>query len=242
MKFEPSILLCLVLPSLATTLEAAHSQQCYGPQKETGQAWGLPCDPDQAVTVCCDADDFCLSNGLCLTGGSNSSGTFKYHGCTDPDWPWPCRRYCDDASSDNTELVLCEGDRYCCGKDLSCCSGKSGTFSIPVFTDVRRPGASTALLAPSSEITSTMTQVIQVTPTTSTQTLEVTRNAVESAVPTPTPTLVDSSPGSTEAPVETTRGGLTRDQQIAIGIGISLGVPSMIATVWLCCLRVFRGH
>ncbi|KAK3693174.1 hypothetical protein B0T22DRAFT_449104 [Podospora appendiculata] len=234
------ILLCITLPFLATTLDAEHSQQCYGPHKETGETWGLPCDLDQAVSVCCDADDFCLSNGLCLTvGSSHISGSFRYHGCTDPDWPWPCRRYCDDASS-NTKLVSCDGDRYCCGVGLSCCSGKSGTFSIPAFTDVRRPGASATTMASSTETTSIMTQVVQITPTTSTRTLEVTETGVES--PTSTPSLVVSSPDPAGAPAETTRGGLTRDQQIAIGIGISLGVPSMIATVWLCCLRVFRGH
>ena len=80
-----------VLTILVGLTRANEGKVCYGPQGDSG-TWGLPCNPDDAVSVCCNEDDYCLSNGLCLT--TNTDNVFKYYGCTDSDWPYPCRIFC----------------------------------------------------------------------------------------------------------------------------------------------------
>ncbi len=41
---------------------------------------------------CCNKDDYCLSNGLCLSTGVNNLMTQQ--GCTDKNWSQPCNRIC----------------------------------------------------------------------------------------------------------------------------------------------------
>jgi hypothetical protein len=45
-------------------------------------------------THCCKKGDICLSNGLCLTPGSNYIMTQQ--GCTDKAWGKGCNQYCDN--------------------------------------------------------------------------------------------------------------------------------------------------
>lgn len=45
-----------------------------------------------ATTWCCNKDDYCLSNGLCLSPGANNLMTQQ--GCTDQNWGEGCQKFC----------------------------------------------------------------------------------------------------------------------------------------------------
>jgi hypothetical protein len=48
-----------------------------------------------ATTWCCSKNDYCLSNGLCLSPGYNN--LMLQEGCTDKAWGAPCNKICSSS-------------------------------------------------------------------------------------------------------------------------------------------------
>ena len=78
-----------VLPVFAAAAYAVAT--CYKPDGSVSKFF--PCNLDAAISPCCNDVDFCMSNGLCLNGGSDNA--FTLQGCTDPSWRAPCAKICD---------------------------------------------------------------------------------------------------------------------------------------------------
>jgi len=73
----------------------ANSANCYnvdGILQDADLNW-RPCNPNAEISPCCNKDDYCLDNGLCLNAGS-SKNLFTVQGCTDPKCGAPCQKYC----------------------------------------------------------------------------------------------------------------------------------------------------
>ena len=84
----------LALPPLPLFVVAAGSNSCYKRDGALQQAknW-LPCKPEDKASHCCDASDFCMSNGLCLDAVGNQ--WFSAQGCTNSRWD-SCTEICND--------------------------------------------------------------------------------------------------------------------------------------------------
>ncbi|KAK4237016.1 hypothetical protein C8A03DRAFT_35055 [Achaetomium macrosporum] len=130
----------------------------------------LPCfspgtTDTSATTWCCNRNDYCLSNGLCLSPGYNNLMTQQ--GCTDKAWGGPCNKICSANDENGTglgiPLIPCPASynpdtnefQFCCGPDAtSCCSNSISWTSIPLGNIIRSPTISTSVSAASSESTS----------------------------------------------------------------------------------------
>jgi len=84
-------LFCFLLPLVQAT--------CYTTFGDI-QDGDVPCDPDNDVSTCCSANDYCLSNGLCLDASANNVMTQQ--SCTDPNWGAPCHKFCTKHSQFTT--------------------------------------------------------------------------------------------------------------------------------------------
>ncbi|KAK4176754.1 hypothetical protein QBC36DRAFT_238196 [Triangularia setosa] len=119
---------------------------CYGPGLTPGT---------NTITHCCNKNDYCLSNGLCMSPRVNNLMTQQ--GCTDKDWNGSsCKRLCQPEKRNNllpsiplipclTSLNSSDGLQFCCGSNpeeaATCCESGSG---IPI------PTGSLLLPSPSS--------------------------------------------------------------------------------------------
>ncbi|KAK4631543.1 hypothetical protein CLAFUW4_02486 [Fulvia fulva] len=83
--------LAILLVSLATIV---FTQQCYYPDGITSQANDVPCNASAAVSPCCNKQDMCLDNGLCLHGGGISRGS-----CTEQSWGQDCPQWCKEVNN-----------------------------------------------------------------------------------------------------------------------------------------------
>jgi len=79
----------LVLPGLVAAAQAVAT--CY--KADGTPSKFFPCNPDAAISPCCNDVDFCMSNGMCLNGGDDNG--FTLQGCTDQNWRAPCTRFCN---------------------------------------------------------------------------------------------------------------------------------------------------
>ncbi|KAN0072206.1 hypothetical protein V8E54_009935 [Elaphomyces granulatus] len=164
----------------------------------------MPCDPNAKVSPCCNAPNYCLDNGLCLDTNTEGIGNniFSIQGCTDPNWPPPCNRYCQNPSPRSyINLLECQAgpgyDYYCCGSDISSCSNTAALVKIAAATWLSLPGggaATSTLTNPSTTSTSPSTS-LPPTP--------------------PTPTQGAIQPSSQQ--------GAGEDRSVAIGLGA--GIP-----------------
>jgi hypothetical protein len=136
-------------------------KQCYVPNGGLGS--GMPCHPEQDVSLCCPFGWSCLSNGLCRPSIANDrdylSHVFRF-GCTDHSWNSPnctqvCRgcmlrhsNFCDrnadiflaDDNLDGPQGVrVCNeaAGTYCCQRDFDCCSNSSLILNLGQATNVR---------------------------------------------------------------------------------------------------------
>lgn len=68
--------------------------RCYYPNGNVSD--GLACDPHAAVSVCCQREWSCLSNGVCrLLNNTEHFYAFERGSCTDSSWSSPkCPRFC----------------------------------------------------------------------------------------------------------------------------------------------------
>ncbi|KAK3305895.1 uncharacterized protein B0T15DRAFT_494027 [Chaetomium strumarium] len=142
-----------VIPVLLASSTRA-DPKCY-------DTWGnedasqLPCfapgtTDTNATTWCCNKNDYCLSNGLCLSPGLTQQG------CTDKAWGTPCNKICSSSDGNRTTLgiplIPCPAShnadtnefQFCCGPDAtSCCDNAISWTSIPAGTIIRGPVTST---------------------------------------------------------------------------------------------------
>ncbi|KAF2229650.1 hypothetical protein EV356DRAFT_580635 [Viridothelium virens] len=83
---------------------------CYLPNGKV-DTQSLACHPELAESHCCGVQDYCLSNGLCLSNNSVAVG-----GCTDQNWDHPaCFQHCREATSwSRLSPVHNEGNAFCC--------------------------------------------------------------------------------------------------------------------------------
>ncbi|KAK8128669.1 hypothetical protein PG984_009777 [Apiospora sp. TS-2023a] len=147
----------LVFTTPSSSISVDGSGHCYKHDGTLQQGNWLPCNPEAKVSYCCDAYDFCMSNGLCLNAAGNQWITSQ--GCTTSDWD--CDEICNSTTrgSDGEGYVwFCSAKdsagsvKYCCGSDNSCCNHPN-LQSIPVATAVfhpPQPGVSSSISASSS--------------------------------------------------------------------------------------------
>lgn len=114
----------LILVVVVLLFAKALCQQCWYPDGMT-QSQDKPCNASAAASSCCNEDDMCLDNGLCLHFGIISRGS-----CTDKTWTSDsCPRYCTDQPSGGVTLMPCNA----WGRVFSCTWGncsKEDLFSV----------------------------------------------------------------------------------------------------------------
>ncbi|KAF2805808.1 uncharacterized protein BDZ99DRAFT_466165 [Mytilinidion resinicola] len=119
----------------------------------------VSCNPDQAISHCCQAFDLCLDNGLCRGFQAGGDQVLELEGCTDAAWRPPCPQYFADSrygtlGADVRVLIwACSYDsdgEYCVGStdpggvsiwDASCCADASKRIrTIPPFKSMHMAG------------------------------------------------------------------------------------------------------
>ncbi|KAL2266798.1 hypothetical protein VTJ83DRAFT_6150 [Remersonia thermophila] len=148
----------LLLTGAAAFAATADAQaKCYntwGEEDEKLQPCFAP-GGSQAAAWCCDSQDSCLSNGLCISHESNNLLTQQ--GCTDPNWGGSCKRFCSASNVKQDHhripLVGCPASfdnktnsiQYCCGPDPArCCENSISWISVPAGALIRPPATSTS--------------------------------------------------------------------------------------------------
>ncbi|KAJ2905182.1 hypothetical protein MKZ38_006088 [Zalerion maritima] len=120
-----------------------------------------PCNPDAPVSHCCRAEDYCLSNGLCLNAEDDNWYTIQ--GCTTEVWEGPCvNEFQNDNGSEKVVIHVwaCEFKEtkdviYCLGESNCCDHDGAATVLLPRWTDVYRPLAASTSRSSSASSTST---------------------------------------------------------------------------------------
>ncbi|KAK7926889.1 hypothetical protein PG985_003887 [Apiospora marii] len=136
----------LALGPVPLLVVAAGSSSCYKRDGTPQQVkkW-LPCKPEDKASPCCDAGDFCMSNGLCLNAVGNQ--WFSAQGCTNPRWDSGCNEICNSTirGEDGYGLVwYCDvvdsagSVKYCCGPNADCCK-QPNLQSIAIATALFKP-------------------------------------------------------------------------------------------------------
>jgi len=89
----------LLLGGVFALAATAAKVTCYEPDgtATTADADGgwIVCNPTAAVSTCCRASDYCMTNGVCLNGAANNM--LSVQGCTAKEWLGACNsvRYCN---------------------------------------------------------------------------------------------------------------------------------------------------
>ena len=83
---SPSALALLVIAYLSLPVAVVAMKDRHKYLGEVVDGW-YPCNANASNSTCCGGVNFCLSNGLCLDGGSNNF--FSIQGCTGPSWNAP---------------------------------------------------------------------------------------------------------------------------------------------------------
>ncbi|OQO11005.1 hypothetical protein B0A48_05260 [Cryoendolithus antarcticus] len=116
------------------------SRSCYDPSNAT-QPNDHPCNSDADVSVCCNVEDECTSNGLCKYRGDSNNNWLWRGTCTDPTWESDtCPHYCLNITQANAIITACSEDTYCCAYDnivqqsaavpnFDCCTDAARLFS-----------------------------------------------------------------------------------------------------------------
>ncbi len=119
-----SIIIPACLFSLLFSAVIASSNVCYTPNgAEIASETFRPCFPSTNQTHCCDENETCLSNGLCLVKWDTSLNT---GGCTDSTWnSVHCFPHCVPSHLGTiSTLYRCSNNNWCCsdgGNTSSCC-------------------------------------------------------------------------------------------------------------------------
>ncbi|KAK4194923.1 hypothetical protein QBC40DRAFT_317802 [Triangularia verruculosa] len=137
----------------------SNQMPCYGP--------GSTSDT-KTITHCCNKNDYCLSNGLCMSPQANNLMTQQ--GCTDKDWNGSsCNRFCQPQKRNNLlssiPLIPCpatfnssNGLQFCCGnnpEEAATCCESSVSISIPTGT-LLLPSSPSPSDSPSSTTSETL--------------------------------------------------------------------------------------
>jgi hypothetical protein len=86
MMLRPSILRLIAAASFLTAARAAANSICYLPNGEVEPA-SQPCNPNAAVSHCCQNVQVCLSNGLCWDPSANNIIRSMLCNCDGADLP-----------------------------------------------------------------------------------------------------------------------------------------------------------
>jgi hypothetical protein len=95
----------LLVPSWVAAQDT--NSTCFridGTAKPAAEGW-LPCNPGAAASPCCDKNDFCLSNGLCLNAVGNNF--IALQGCTSDSWEAPCNKVCNGSNAGMFRVLSC---------------------------------------------------------------------------------------------------------------------------------------
>ena len=99
MMFSCYSLRYLSLISILLSIPVSLCTQCYYPDRSPADTH-TPCSEDSGHSACCGPDDYCLTNGLCI-----SYMQLKRGSCTDSTWTAPtCPFQCRDGKSRNMRL------------------------------------------------------------------------------------------------------------------------------------------
>lgn len=69
-------------------ISASSAQTCHFLNKAIATD-DVPCNTTADISICCNKNDICLSNGLCYIQGSNGP-SFSRGSCTDENWNGVC--------------------------------------------------------------------------------------------------------------------------------------------------------
>ncbi|OCL08146.1 hypothetical protein AOQ84DRAFT_46633 [Glonium stellatum] len=217
------LIISLFLSIHAWKTASAASQTCYLPNKVIS-AGDVPCNLSADFSSCCDAEGYCLDNGLCY----DHTGTISQGSCTDPNWENSnCFQNCKEAKSGlpiaatGLFISLETGERtFCCDVGTydtangSCLYSGTVTqpFTIPfghIITD--RSTGSIAVYNSSN-----------IQPPNSTETANSTQAAHTSTV-----TVTASATGSSSSVTG-------KDTAIGVGLGVPLGLALIgtLALLW----------
>ncbi|KAH6616070.1 hypothetical protein B0J18DRAFT_295324 [Chaetomium sp. MPI-SDFR-AT-0129] len=152
---QPRVRLAGLLAGATLLVGAAAQSVCYdtwGQQDPDQQPCAAPGANTGAATWCCNKGDTCLSNGLCMSPGSNNLMTQQ--GCTDRNWGGSCNKICPapkDRELTAIPLIPCPASfdsatntvKFCCGPDPSkCCSTPSSWIPLSTGTILASQGSS----------------------------------------------------------------------------------------------------
>ncbi|KAL3464321.1 hypothetical protein BJX64DRAFT_254706 [Aspergillus heterothallicus] len=124
-------------------ISAALAARCYYTDGSYALAEQQPCFPDQEHSPCCglakqsgDANDFCLTSGLCLGQVSGYTGLFLLNSCTDASWDSDdCLSICPRSMrvSYGIHILPClekGSSHWCCSSSGSDCCDDAFEFDI----------------------------------------------------------------------------------------------------------------
>lgn len=190
----------VTLTALLALAASILAQSCYFADGSLSS--DVPCRNTTAgeVSMCCGADAYCFSNGLCI---SPSTNTFSRGSCTDQSWGLGCARYCMDQKF--AALHPCGGNNMACAKG-DC----SNIFQVPGGEAIWSNQLRFDLGIPSSAASSTSSVGAIVSPTV-TATITATGNCTSTSGAVLNPANKGVSSGA------------------AAAIGACIGLPLLIA-------------
>ena len=183
---------------------------CYWPNGQIDPV-SQPCNPDHAVSQCCQSTHICLSNGLCFDTEFNHIIRVT---CTDETWEDPsCGPYCKTYNTGGIgDMRQCDNtDRdWVCGLDTSNCESPTYipfTVSWGYVDDNRKVNIPGIIAVPSMNSAAAATATGSVA--TVTTTVTATPSPVSSATPKTNSTLT-----------------------VGLGAGLGVGLPLLAALLF----------
>ncbi|KAL3470973.1 hypothetical protein BJX99DRAFT_250814 [Aspergillus californicus] len=231
---------------------------CYYTDGTYGSPEQQPCFPGQDVSACCgiaktngDANDYCLTSGLCLGQVSGYTGLMLLNSCTDRTWGSDdCPSICPQSveASFGIHVLPClneSNSHWCCSIDGSDCCGDAFELDIGtlMFPDEGATGNWTSPTSVVNPPTSTRTSTggsVESTTSSDQATATVTVTA------SPNSDSNSDSTDSTSASDKTCDTGACPDNKITVvSVGVGLGVAlvlSLASSVGAFCFqrRVFK--
>ncbi|THY22233.1 hypothetical protein D6D02_01039 [Aureobasidium pullulans] len=230
-------------------------QTCYHPDQTSSssdEACGF------STSYCCEPEDTCVTQGLCQDRNNHLNGAltffegatepgnytrlYKTASCTNENWS-NCINHCHSSDNNRTAYIWACNDQlslFCCHDDEAdlsqgdCCNGPTWSVSeAPLALNVSLRAATSS----SKTTSSTTTQLFQIASSVTTQ-FSSSASAVSVitiyTVPASTTNTTSISPTSVSTstspatPSHNTE-GLSRSAKIGLGVGITVGLVSIIA-------------
>ena len=209
------------------SIVSASSDICYFPDgSPIASTTYTPCFPTANNTHCCDENDTCLSNGLCLVKWDTS---FNTGGCTDSTWnSVECFPQCVSSQLDDVStLYRCNNNNWCCsdhGNTTSCCNDPQ--VKLFNMTGVALVQNGTAFLegyniAPDVDIVTTTTL------------------SSSTVLSSSSPTRVSTTNVTSQCTSTASTSSSTNVTTIGLGVGLGIGVP-LLAAIGFLSFLLFR--